>query len=57
MYVYPLNSSISVYTDRPKRIKLFLQPWAGKKLARSVYRKSVQPVFESAGVDMSYVGQ
>lgn len=34
-----------------------MQPFAGKKISRTIYRYQVQPLFESAGLTTDVVGK
>ena len=46
----------SGFTGRPKKLLVFLQPYAGKKTSRLIYNSDVLPLFEKAGVTVQYIG-
>ncbi|XP_076439472.1 uncharacterized protein LOC143279336 [Babylonia areolata] len=45
-----LNNFINSLEGRPKNVKLFLQPYAGDKNGRSIFKHKILPLFQNAGV-------
>ncbi|XP_074658798.1 ceramide kinase-like protein [Tubulanus polymorphus] len=54
-FISRIHSYIEGLKNRPKKIKLFLQPHAGNKEAASLYTKFVGPILNLAGVEVDYV--
>ena len=52
-----LSFSFSGFESRPKKLLVFLQPYAGKKNSRSIYKKEILPMFEMAGITEEYFGK
>lgn len=54
-YHFPnsLKQFFSDFTDRPKKILLFVNPFGGKKNALQIYEKFGQPLFKLAGVEVT----
>ncbi|KAH9489706.1 hypothetical protein Btru_037467 [Bulinus truncatus] len=55
MWVAKIQDAIKRVHQRPTSIKLFLQPYAGNKTGRSIYKNTVLPLFQSAGVSVDLV--
>ena len=45
------------FRSRPKKIKVFLQPHAGKKTAKATYCQKIRPIFQAAGVEEDCIGK
>ena len=42
--------------NRPKNLKVYLQPYAGKKCVKSLFAGNVQPLFTAAGITTDIIG-
>uniref|UniRef100_A0A2C9LK89 DAGKc domain-containing protein n=1 Tax=Biomphalaria glabrata TaxID=6526 RepID=A0A2C9LK89_BIOGL len=51
-WVEKIKDCIKKIHHRPAVIKLFLQPFAGNKTGRSLYKNTISPLFQSAGVSV-----
>ncbi|KAL8601269.1 hypothetical protein ACOMHN_003213 [Nucella lapillus] len=52
-----LNNYIGSIEGRPRNVKVFLQPYAGDKNGRSMFKHKILPLFQNAGVatDMTII--
>ena len=55
--IVPSNFYYLDFRCRPKKIKVFLQPYAGKKTAKSIYYQKIRPIFQAAGVEEDCIGE
>ena len=46
----------TVRHKRPKKVKVFLQPYAGNKMGRTIFSKSVLPMFLAAEIHVDLAG-
>ena len=47
---------VAAHSERPKNVKMFLQPYAGEKDGRSIYKNKILPLFQTAGVGVDLTG-
>lgn len=52
-WVKTLQNNLQNFTNRPKRLLLFINPYGGKRRAMKIYEKHSKPLFTIAGVDVT----
>ncbi|XP_075219151.1 ceramide kinase isoform X2 [Lycorma delicatula] len=52
-WVHTLSTFISGYSQRPKRLLAFVNPFGGKKRGIKIYNNIVKPLFDIAGVEIN----
>ena len=57
LLIIPYLYCIVAMKGRPKTIKLFVQNHAGLKNGSSLYKNTVLPLFQSAGINVECVGK